>query len=135
MAQLCQRKEEFDTLGTQIAIITFGSELGARIWQKETGAPFKILLDPESLAYDAYGLEHSMLRSWDPITILTYIRLILKGRNWRGIQGDSGQLGGNILIDIDGIVQLAYRSHGTTDRPPVDLLLSILNGSATDSEI
>lgn len=135
MAQLCQHKEEFDTLGTRIAIITFGSELGARTWQKETGASIKILLDPKRLAYDAYGLNHSLLRSWGPKTILTYIRLILNGRKWRGIQGDSGQLGGDILIDKNGIVQLAYHSHNTTDRPPVDLLLSVLNGSATDSEI
>lgn len=132
---MCQRKEDFDTLGTRIAIITFGSELGARTWQNETGAPFKILLDPERLAYDAYGLEHSLLRSWSPKTILTYMRLILNGRKWRGIQGDSGQLGGDILIDKNGIVQLAYRSHDTADRPPVDLLLSILNRSAADSGI
>ena len=49
------------------------------------------------------------------------------GRRWRGIQGDSAQLGGDFIVDADGIVRLAYRSRDPTDRPLVEQLLTVLN--------
>ncbi|MBI3763265.1 MAG: hypothetical protein HY260_15575, partial [Chloroflexi bacterium] len=55
-----------------------------------------------------------------------YARLLLAGRRWRGIQGDSGQLGGDVIVDGNGIVRLAHRSHDPTDRPPVKLLLDVI---------
>jgi len=79
--------------------------------------PFEILLDPERVAYQAYGLDRSLIRSWGPKVWYKYAQLLLSGRNWRGIQGDSTQLGGDFIVDRDGIIQLAYRSHDPTDRP------------------
>jgi len=55
-----------------------------------------------------------------------YVHLLIAGRKWRGIQGDSAQLGGDFIVDKNGIVRLAYRSHDPTDRPSVDDLLSLL---------
>ena len=76
--------------------------------------------------YKAYGLERSLARSWNLRTIWRYVQLLTSGRKWRGIQGDSAQLGGDFIVDADGIVQLAYRSHDPTDRPDVDELLSLM---------
>ena len=55
-----------------------------------------------------------------------YVRLLIAGRKWRGIQGDSAQLGGDFIVDTNGILRLAYRSHDPTDRPSVDDLLNLL---------
>jgi peroxiredoxin len=55
-----------------------------------------------------------------------YVRLLTAGRKYRGIQGDSAQLGGDFIVDTNGIVRLAYRSHDPTDRPSVDDLLNLL---------
>jgi hypothetical protein len=88
--------------------------------------PFTLLLDPARVAYDAYELEWSLLRSWNLNTFWQYIRLLLSGRRWRGIQGDSGQLGGDFIVDAQGVVRLAYRSQDPTDRPPVVTLLTML---------
>ena len=55
-----------------------------------------------------------------------YARLLAAGRKWRGIQGDSTQLGGDFIVDASGIVRLAYRSHDPTDRPSAEQLLAIL---------
>lgn len=129
MAQLCQHSNEFEALNTKVLVITFGSVLGAQTWLKETCTTFELLLDRDLTAYDAYGLEHSLLRSWGIKTMLTYARLLLQGRKWRGIQGDSSQLGGDFIVDKSGIIQLAYRSHDPTDRPQIDQLLNVLNGS------
>lgn len=126
MAQLCQHLDEFEQTNTQVLIITFGTLLGAESWLKETCSSFRLLLDPERKVYQAYGLERSLLRSWNLRTIWTYGKLLASGRKWRGIQGDSAQLGGDFIIDSLGKIHLAYRSYDPTDRPSVQHLLAIM---------
>jgi hypothetical protein len=124
--QLCQHLDELEQTNTQVLIITFGTLLGAHAWLEETCSPFRLLLDPERKVYQAYGLERSLLRSWNLRTLLTYVKLLAAGRKWRGIKGDSAQLGGDFIIDFQGKIHLAHHSHDPTDRPTVDDLLTIL---------
>lgn len=126
MAQLCQHQDELKRLKTEVLIISFGALPLARVWLKETCAPFRLLLDPERVVYRAYGLERSWLRSWNLNTVQYYVQQMRAGRQWRGIQGDSAQLGGDFIVDADDVVRLAYRSHDPTDRPPVEQLLAVL---------
>ena len=126
MAQLCQHLEELGQMNSQVLIITFGSLLGAQAWLEETCPPFQLLMDPERKVYQAYGLERSIFRSWNLLTILTYVKLLTSGRKWRGIQGDSAQLGGDFIVDAQGKILLAYHSYDPTDRPPVHDLMAIL---------
>jgi len=51
---------------------------------------------------------------------------LLSGQEWKGIQGDSTQLGGDFIIDHNGIVLFTYRSRDPTDRPPVEELMEHL---------
>ncbi len=126
MAQLRQHSAEIESLNARIVVISFGLARQAHAWLDETSAPFTLLLDPERTAYRAYGLEHSLARSWGPRVWWRYAQLLLAGRQWRGIQGDSGQLGGDIVVDPAGLIRLAYRSHDPADRPPVSQLLMII---------
>lgn len=126
MAQLRQYTGEFKQSNTQALIISFGSDYWARLWLQETGSPFPLLLDPQRSVYRAYDLERSLLRSWNLRTIGFYARALLSRSAWRGIQGDSSQLGGDFVVDADGLIRLAYRSHDPTDRPSVRELLSVL---------
>jgi hypothetical protein len=123
VAQLCRHKNELEQLNVKVLIITFGSLTGAQNWLKETCSSFLLLLDPERKVYETYGLERSLLRSWNLKTIYAYVKLMVSGRKWRGIQGDSAQLGGDFIIDSMGIIKLAYRSHDPTDRPDFLTLL------------
>lgn len=126
MAQLCQHLEEIQRLNVEVLIVSFGSLPGAQTWLEETCSPFRLLLDPERTVYRAYELERSLRRSWNLRTLWRYVRLLTSGRKWRGIQGDSAQLGADFIIDAEGIVRLAYRSHDPTDRPPAADLLETL---------
>ncbi|MCI0555901.1 MAG: redoxin domain-containing protein [Anaerolineae bacterium] len=123
---MCQHLPEFESLNTRIVVISFSQPDQARIWLDETSAPLTLLLDPERKAYRAYGLEYSIFRSWAPNVWLSYVQLILNGRKWRGIQDDSGQLGGDVVVDSNGRVRLIYRSHDPTDRPDIHTLLAAL---------
>jgi peroxiredoxin len=123
---LRQNIEKIQSLDTQVVAISFGSPSWACAWLDETNAPFPLLLDLAQTAYHAYGLLYSLSRSWGPKTFLLYARLLLSGRRWRGIQGDSGQLGGDFVVDRNGVVRLAYRSHDPTDRPAIDQIVRCL---------
>nr|MBI2903887.1 redoxin domain-containing protein [Chloroflexota bacterium] len=126
MAQLCRHVAELAALNTKVVVVSFGSSPLGRAWLDETREPFTLWLDPERAAYRAYGLEHSLLRSWAPRVWRRYAQLMLTGRKWRGIQGDSGQLGGDFIVDRNGVIHLAYRSHDPTGRPPVSRVLDTL---------
>ena len=126
MAQLCQYQEHISELDTQVLIISFGTLPSAQKWLDETCSPFHLLLDPQRTVYRAYGLERSWRRSWNLRTIWRYAQLLSSGRRWRGIQGDSAQLGADFVVDARGIVRLAYRSRDPTDRPSVEHILAIL---------
>ncbi|NQS91513.1 MAG: redoxin domain-containing protein [Chloroflexi bacterium] len=115
-------------------IISFGTYPAVQAWLKETCASFQVLLDPERVVYRAYGLERSFLRSWGPKTIWRYVRLLAGGRKWRGIQGDSAQLGGDFIVDSKGILRLDYRSDDPTDRPSVESLLNQLRELQIETE-
>jgi peroxiredoxin len=130
VAQLRQYTSDLEALKTNVVIISFGSPYSAQLWKQETQSQFTLLLDPERDAYRAYGLERSMLWSWGLNTFLTYSRLMLSGRKWRGIQGDSGQLGGDFIVNANGIIRLAYYSRDPSDRPSVSQLLDILRPTA-----
>lgn len=123
MAQLCQFQDEFRRLDTRVLIVTFGALPAAQAWVKETCAPLPVLLDPDRTAYDAYGLERSLRRARNLRAIWRYTQLLTSGRQWRGIQGDSAQLGGDFAVDGEGIIRLAHRSHDPTDRPAVESTL------------
>ncbi len=115
-----------EALHTRVVIISFSADRLARRWLRETGVPFPLWLDPAREAYRAYGLERSLLRSWGWQTWLRYAQLLLAGRKWRGIQDDSAQLGGDFIVDRDGILRFAYPSRNPTDRPPLSQLLALL---------
>ena len=126
MAQLRQHTDTLDKLRCNVVLISFGTVPDAIKWVEETGAPFELLLDSDRTAYRAYGLGHSLSRSWAPKVWFNYAKLILSGHKWRGIQGDSAQLGGDFIVDRHGIIRLAYRSHDPTDRPSISRLLATL---------
>ena len=50
----------------------------------------------------------------------------MAGRKLQPKGGDTSQLGGDFIIDSQGKIQLAYRSHDPADRPPVEDLLEII---------
>ncbi|NIM92506.1 MAG: redoxin domain-containing protein [Anaerolineales bacterium] len=126
MTQLRRRYDELQDLNAEVIVISFGTTPLARKWLEEMDVPFPLLLDVDRAAYDAFQLDHSLLRSWGWKTWLEYAQLMLHGYRWRGIQGDSAQLGGDFIIDGDGIIQFAWRSRDPSDRPAIEDILECL---------
>jgi peroxiredoxin len=127
VVQLLPFKPEFEALHTRVTVISFGTPALAQNWIEQTRSSFQFLIDPEKKAYRAYGLESSLLRSWSPKIWFAYTRLMLQGWKWRGIQGDSRQLGGDFIVDQQGIIRMAYRSHDPTERPKIEEIIQVLD--------
>lgn len=121
-----QHTAEIEALNGRVVAVSFATPPQARLWLAETSAPVFMLLDPDQAAYRAYGLERSLRRAWGLRVWLRYAQLLLAGRRWRGIQGDSAQLGGDFIIDPAGKICLAHPSADPDDRPAIDLLLKTL---------
>jgi peroxiredoxin len=124
--RLHRQRDALQRLNAEVLLITFSGAAQARRWQDETGIDFPMLIDANRSAYRAYGLRSSVWRVWQPKVWLRYVRMMLRGWQWRGIQDDPHQLGADFIVDADGALRFAHWSEDPTDRPGVDALLSML---------
>lgn len=94
---------------------------------QETCGSFDTLLDPERVAYRAYGLERSLLRSRNLQTRWYYFKAWLAGQKTHAAHGDdTSQLGGDFIVDKLGMLRFVHPSHDPTDRPAVERLMEVL---------
>jgi peroxiredoxin len=127
VAQVVAHSVEIEQLQANVITVAFESSFWAHVWLQETHSPFPFLIDPERQAYHAYGLQASALRAWSPRTLWYYLKAAWQGRERLGKRGDPHQLGGDFIIDPQGIVRLAQPSRDPLDRPSLDQLLTTLN--------
>ncbi len=129
MSQLRQQEEELQALGIDVAVVTFQSSPIAENYVRETKLDWPILIDETLKLYSAYGMERGRVWDvWGPATMGVYFKLMFKGRMPHKPAGDVHQLGGDILIDPQGIVRLHHIGTGPADRPTIESLLEIVRG-------
>ena len=115
------------TLNAEVVVVSFGNKFWVNVWLEQTQAPFPLLLDLERQAYRAYGLEESKRRAWSLQNVLYYAKARLQGRAIPQATGeDTGQLGGDFIIDRRGILRFVYPSRDPTDRPTLEEIFQTL---------
>lgn len=124
-----QHEKELARHGVDVKIVTFDVEFMALAYIKETALKWPLLLDSQQELYQAYGLQRGGWWSlYNPEAIWKYLKLILRGR-FPGRPGrDWQQLGGDVIIDPDGIVRLCHVSTGPHDRPEVETMMALVTG-------
>jgi alkyl hydroperoxide reductase subunit AhpC len=121
MVQLRRYQDEFAELNTEIVAVSFtGGEL-ADTWVQQTSVPFTLIIDEDKSLYEAFGLQQSFWGSFGLKSTWYYLKNLKLPRIW----GDPLQLGGDFLIDAEGVLRWAYRSEDNTDRPPIDDVLAV----------
>lgn len=125
--QVVPHLDEIAALNTDVVTVTFGTPYWAKAWLQETQAPLTIWLDPEKKSYETYGMNRSFWASWGPKNLWYYAKAIARGEEMHGNRGDTQQLGGDFIVDKDGIVRFAYPSKDPTDRPKISQLLATLH--------
>jgi peroxiredoxin len=93
--------------------------------------PWPVLVDRDRVAYRDYGLgraplTYAMRLGWLP----GYLRKLLRGDPLKRPGLDVMQLGGDFVIDADGVVALAHPSETFEDREPVGALVRALENAA-----
>lgn len=127
MSQLRQHEEELKTLGVDVAVVSFQPTAIVENYVRDTKLSFPMLIDDSLKLYAAYGMEHG--KGWDlwgPPAVWVYLKLMAQGKMPRKPAGDVTQLGGDILIDPEGIVRLHYVGSGPADRPSVESMLGVV---------
>ena len=93
----------------------------------EVCGTFTVLLDCDRSVYQSYQLDRSRWRSWHPRVVWIYIkRWFQRGEFYDSHGDDTSQLGGDFIVDTNGILRVLHPSQNPTDRPSVDELLKIL---------
>ena len=126
MAQVAAHSAQFQQLQTQVVTISFVGEPFVSAWLEETQSPFQMFVDEPRRLYEAYGLGRSVWRSWGVRNLWYYARAMANGRELYGKRGDPNQLGGNFIVDKEGIIRYAHPSRDPTDRPEVSRLMRVV---------
>lgn len=113
-----------EELGVEVVVVAFAIPEWLALYEHELGRPgVRFLSDPQRASYAAFGFPRgSTARVWlDPRVWRRYAALLARGRRpARRPREDTLQLGGDVLVDAEGIVRWTYRSSGPEDRPSLD---------------
>jgi alkyl hydroperoxide reductase subunit AhpC len=127
---LRQEDEAFEELAIAVLVVTFETARVARAYVEETRLGWSLLVDESRSLYEAYGMRRG--RWWDiwaPATWRAYARALRQGHLPRRPSGDVRQLGGDVLIDPEGIVRLHHVGRGPADRPSTESLLRVVRNA------
>lgn len=129
MSQLRRFEKEFVDHEIRTVIFSFDNEVLAKDYVQTTGLTWPILLDPDFSFYRAYGMPKGSW--WDlasPVVLAKYGWNMVSG-SLPGKRGkDLRQLGGNVLVDPDGLVELNHVSANPHDRPSGRQIIAVASG-------
>jgi hypothetical protein len=125
-------RDRFDEFGeAQVAAVTFASPDRAAAHRACLDLPFPVLSDVDRSVYRQFQLERTTWRHvYNFRTLRLYARLVRQGRRLRRPTEDTRQLGGDFVIDSDGVLVQGYRPRSPDGRPSVDQLLAAVARAA-----
>lgn len=125
--QLHDKRAEIAQRGGQVVVITLSQPRWATMWIDDLEVNFPLLFDQNKELYARYGFHHSFRNVWgSPRVALLYVWYVIKEGRWRGFLGDTFQMGGDVILDAQGVIRYLRRSMDPTDRPPVSALIEVM---------
>jgi len=128
LSQLLQSYPELVDLGVVVKVITFDDPELTGPYAESLLPDWPLLVDSDRSLYRRYGFERG---SWSSIygfaSVLRYLWLIISGHRPGKPGKDWRQLGGDVLVDPQGMVRMHYISKTPHDRPSVGLLMNEIN--------
>ncbi len=96
--------------------------------------PFPVLVDADRTSYRNWGLQRATFAGvWlDPKVWQQYARLLRSGERIRTMGKDTRQLGGDFIVDPQGVIAYSRPQH-RDDRPPVGRLLAAIEQGTSPS--
>lgn len=132
MAALVAHADELERLGIRVVVVSFCPDLQtAQMWDEEVGSPFLHLIDPSETpgqaghAYQLWGFPKSFQGVWAPEALKFYCDEKLQGHALHSSNGqDLHQMGGDVMINHEGIIVLRHYSKTSQDRPSMEQILT-----------
>ncbi len=119
-----KKETELAELDIRVKVVAFDANFMALAYIQETNLPWPLLLDSEHELYTKYGMTRGSWWSlYGPASIWKYLKLIWGGQKPGRPGKDWRQLGGDVLIDPQGIVRMHHSSTDPHDRPSVSSIL------------
>lgn len=127
MKVIKQRQRLEDAGATAVFVTHDNPELLRKSMLAGLSSPFPVLVDADRSSYRAWGLNRaSFARIWlDPKVWQQYARLLRSGERIRTMGTDTRQLGGDFIVDPQGVIAYSRPQH-RDDRPPVGRLLTVI---------
>ena len=111
-----------------VILVSFGVKEGAQKWLEETKSSFRMVIDIERHLYTAFGLQRSVFKVWGVGSMVYYAEKMSQGvplpKPYENIHDDHIQMGGDFIVDKNGIVRLIYSSKTSSDRPEIQTLIT-----------
>ncbi len=121
------RQSELDATGVRVVLVAFEKPTRLRAYIRYHKLPYLSLSDETRSLYRAFGMGRGpWWRIYGPRVVWGYLQAYLRGARFH-VRGDTFQCGGDVIVDGDGIVQLAHVGGDSYDRPSVDDLLTRLH--------
>jgi peroxiredoxin len=130
VAQLYRDKERFAEAGAVVALITFrpAAEAAAFCTSRGVDDSFVCLSDPETAAYQAYGLARGThAEVFNAHVAARGLRALLQGHLAGMPKGDAYQMPGVFIVDRQGILRYAHRHKDIADNPTNYAMLNVLD--------
>ena len=130
--KVLKQREELEALGARAVFVVHDEpELVRRVMLRDLEVPFPVLVDLDRVAYAAWGLRRSgAARVWlDPRVWARYAVLLMRGERVQTLGRDTLQLGGDFVVDPEGVLAYSRPQH-RDDRPPTLELLRQLRAAA-----
>jgi hypothetical protein len=126
--KVINRRVRLDAAGATAVFVTHDRPGAVRgIMLRDVSCPYPIAVDRDRNAYRQWGLRRLALPLiWlDPSVWRQYTRLLAAGEQMRRSDGDQRQMGGDFVVNRDGVVVYA-RPQRRDDRPAVSELLKVI---------
>jgi peroxiredoxin len=127
LAQLRQQYGRIQHLGGEVIVVSFEEKEGLQRLVSGHKLPFVILLDPQKEVYNKYGMIYKdQGRVGNLGTAIAYMRMRLSGYPRQQAGTDTRQMGGDVVIDRQGVIRFIYRSQYPHDLPDAAAVLKVM---------
>ncbi len=114
-------------MGAEVVAVSFEPLHRLKGQIEDMRLAFPILSDSRLETYRAYGVRRGSFRDvFNVGAALEFLRLLLKGRWVWGGHDDIMQLGGDFIIDEQGLLKYSHPASRSQDQATVDVLLEEL---------
>lgn len=122
-----ERQAELAELGADVLVVTFEAGPVAKAYMAETHLPWPVVVDADRSLYHAYGMMKARwIDLYGPRVVWVYLKLMFRGGRVRWPTGDTSQLGGDVVVDPQGVVRLHHVAEGPAGRPAIETLFDAM---------